>query len=90
MSTRQQRVIDTPLDFADWADGPRVRSVNEVDGEMRARVEAAFVAAEAQAAERLQEVDETVRRPLADGPPARGRASRECCGSRKRSPVSGM
>ena len=36
MSTRQQRVIDTPLDFADWADGPRVRSVNEVDGEMRA------------------------------------------------------
>ncbi len=47
------KVTDIPLDFADWASGPVVRSAESAPAEVHARVDAAFAAAEARAARRL-------------------------------------
>jgi hypothetical protein len=50
---RHNKVIDIPLDFADWASGPVVRSAESAPDEVRARVDAAFAAADDRATQRL-------------------------------------
>ena len=47
------KVVDIPLDFADWATGPKVGDVAGAPEPVRARIEQAFAENDARAAQRL-------------------------------------
>lgn len=49
------KVVDIPLDFAEWATGPKVGDVADAPESVRARIEQAFAENDARAVQRLAE-----------------------------------